>query len=128
MKDGAPRVLRGRLNAPLFKLAVQSTILVLLLIMLCSCQSIVLDPQGIVGSAEKTILLDSLAIMLAIVVPTIVATLVFAWWFRATNPRTRYLPEWAYSGRIELITWSIPLLTIMLLGGVRCSRSSIATE
>ena len=35
----------------------------------------VLDPQGPVGEAEKTILLNSLGIMLAIVIPTIVATL-----------------------------------------------------
>ena len=56
--------------------------------------------------------------MLAIVVPTIVATLGFAWWFRASNTRATYLPDWEYSGRIELIVWSIPLLVIMLLGGV----------
>ena len=87
-------------------------------LLLTSCQSAVLDPQGPVGIAEKTILLDSVAIMLAIVVPTIVATLGFAWWFRASNTKARRLPNWAYSGRIELITWSIPLLTIMLLGGV----------
>ena len=85
---------------------------------LTGCQPAVLDPQGPVGLAQKTILIDSLAIMLAIVVPTIAATLAFAWWFRASNERARYLPDWAYSGRIELITWSIPLLTIMLLGGV----------
>ena len=59
-----------------------------------------------------------MAIMLAIVLPTIAATLGFAWWFRASNTRARYQPDWAYSGRIELVTWSIPLLTIMLLGGV----------
>ena len=33
----------------------------------------ILDPQGPIGAAEKTILIDSLGIMLAIVVPTIVA-------------------------------------------------------
>ena len=64
------------------------------------------------------ILIDSLAIMLAIVVPTIAATFAFAWWFRASNARARYLPDWVFSGRIELIVWSIPLLVIMLLGGV----------
>src|SRR5258706_1710129 len=78
----------------------------------------VLDPRGPVGEAEKTILIDSLAIMLAIVVPTIVAILGFAWWYRASNTRARYLPTWAYSGRIELIVWGIPLLVVMLLGGV----------
>jgi cytochrome o ubiquinol oxidase subunit 2 len=87
-------------------------------LLLTACQPAVLDPQGPVGIAEKTILIDSLAIMLAIVVPTIVATFAFAWWFRASNIRARYLPTWAYSGRIELIVWGIPLLVVMLLGGV----------
>jgi cytochrome o ubiquinol oxidase subunit II len=87
-------------------------------VVLTACQPGVLDPQGSVGIAEKTILIDSLAIMLAIVVPTIVATLAFAWWFRAANTRAVYLPDFEYSGRIELIVWSIPLLTVILLGGV----------
>jgi cytochrome o ubiquinol oxidase subunit 2 len=87
-------------------------------IALTGCQPAVLDPQGPIGAAEKTILIDSLAIMLAIVVPTIVATLACAWWYRSSNTRARYLPEWAYSGQLEFIVWAIPLLTIMLLGGV----------
>jgi cytochrome o ubiquinol oxidase subunit 2 len=78
----------------------------------------VMDPQGPISAAEQTILFNSLAIMLAIVVPTIVGTLVFAWWFRASNPRARYRPDWVYSGRIELLVWSIPLLVIMFLGGI----------
>ncbi len=92
--------------------------IVLLPIVLTACQPAVLDPQGIIGIAEKTILIDSLAIMLAIVIPTVAATFAFAWWFRASNTRARYLPDFAYSGRLELIVWAIPLLVIMLLGGV----------
>ena len=61
---------------------------------------------------------NSVAIMLAIVVPTGIVALAFAWWFRASNTRAIHLPEFEYSGQIEMITWSIPLLTIMLLGGV----------
>src|ERR1700732_1303785 len=87
-------------------------------IALTACQGGILDPQGFIGIAEKTILVDSLAIMLAIVVPTIAATLAFAWWFRASNTKASYLPDFEYSGRIELIVWSIPLLTVILLGGV----------
>jgi cytochrome o ubiquinol oxidase subunit 2 len=56
--------------------------------------------------------------MLAIVVPTIVAIFAFAYWFRASNSRALHLPDWEYSGRIELVVWSIPTLTIILLGGV----------
>jgi len=85
--------------------------------MLAGCSG-VLDPQGPVGAGEKLILLDALAIMLAIVIPVIVATLAFAWWFRASNSRARYLPDWEFSGRIELVVWSIPALVIMFLGGL----------
>ncbi len=78
----------------------------------------VLSPVGPVGHAERVILFDSLAIMLAIVIPTMGATLAFGWWFRASNTRARYLPTWAYSGRLELIVWSIPALVVFFLGGI----------
>src|SRR5215218_6286740 len=84
----------------------------------CSGCGGVLDPQGPIGSAEKMILLNALAIMSAIVIPTIIATLGFAWWFRASNTKARYLPTFVYSGRIELITWSVPVLVILFLGGI----------
>ena len=77
-----------------------------------------MDPRGPVGRAEKTILLDSLAIMLAIVIPTIVAVFAFAWWFRASNTKAHYRPEWEFSGQIELVVWAIPVMVIILLGGV----------
>jgi len=85
---------------------------------LSGCNTGIFDPVGPVGSAEKSILIDSLGIMLAIVLPTIVAIVAFAWWYRASNGRARYLPDWEYSGRIEMVVWGIPLLVIMLLGGV----------
>ena len=78
----------------------------------------ILDPQGPIAAADKTILIDSIAIMLAIVLPTIAAIFAFAFWFRQSNPRATYLPNWAHSGRIELVVWSIPALTVILLGGV----------
>ena len=77
-----------------------------------------LDPQGPIAAADKTILIDSVAIMLAIVVPTIIAILAFAYWFRQSNPRAQYRPDFAYSGRLEMVVWAIPTLTIILLGGV----------
>jgi cytochrome o ubiquinol oxidase subunit II len=78
----------------------------------------VLSPAGPVGRAENLILYDALAIMLAIVIPTLLAAGLFAWWFRASNRNARYLRDFAYSGRIELIVWSIPTLVILFLGGV----------
>ncbi len=85
---------------------------------LAGCGTGVLAPRGAVGSAEVMMLVDALAIMLTIVVPTIVATLAFAWWFRASNTRARHLPEWAHSNQVEMVVWFIPLLVILLLSGV----------
>jgi len=90
----------------------------LLAVLLTACDWAVLDPRGPVGQVNRTLLIDSLAIMLAIVVPTIVATFAFAWWFRASNTRARYLPDWEFSGAVELVVWSIPCMVIILLGGV----------
>jgi cytochrome o ubiquinol oxidase subunit 2 len=91
--------------------------------LMASCNEGVLDPQGPVGKAERIILYDSTAIMLAVVIPVIVLTLIFAWWFRAKNSRARYRPDWEYSGRIEMIIWSIPALVILFLGGIAWTGS-----
>lgn len=100
------------------KLAIRSTVALALLPIISSCNRGILDPVGPVGAAEKTILINSTAIMLAIIIPTMLATVAFAWWFRRGNTKATYLPDWEYSGAIELVVWSIPALTIMLLGGI----------
>ncbi|WP_332054322.1 ubiquinol oxidase subunit II [Reyranella sp.] len=78
----------------------------------------VLDPQGPIGSAERLILLNATSIMLAVIVPVILLTIGFAWWFRAGNRRARHLPDWSYSGPVELVVWSIPALVVLFLGGI----------
>src|ERR1700754_4566339 len=85
---------------------------------LAGCEHGVLNTAGPVSHAERLILFNAVAIMLAIVVPTIVCILAFAWWYRATNRRAAYAPQWAYSGRLELLVWSIPALVIVFLGGI----------
>jgi cytochrome o ubiquinol oxidase subunit 2 len=87
-------------------------------ILVASCSEGPLNPQGPVAKAERLILLDATAIMLAVIVPVILLTFCFAWWFRSGNLRARYRPEWEYSGRIEMIIWAIPALVIFFLGGI----------
>ena len=82
------------------------------------CSEGVLDPKGPIATAERQILFNSLGIMLAIVIPTILATLGVAFWFRSSNPRAVYMPDFDYSGRLELLVWSIPAMTVLLVGGV----------
>jgi cytochrome o ubiquinol oxidase subunit 2 len=88
-------------------------------LLVASCQPAgVLDPQGPIASAELLLLLNSTAIMLIVVVPVILATLGFAWWYRSSNTRASRSPDEAYEGRIEFVVWSIPALIVILLGGV----------
>jgi cytochrome o ubiquinol oxidase subunit II len=78
----------------------------------------VLDPKGPIALAERQILFNATGIMLAIVIPVAIATLGVAFWFRASNERARYRPDFVYSGRIEMLVWSIPLMTVLLVGTV----------
>ena len=71
-----------------------------------------------IAAIDRQILLNSLGIMLAIVIPAILATLGVAFWFRASNERAQYRPDFAYSGRLEMLVWSIPAMTVFLVGGV----------
>jgi cytochrome o ubiquinol oxidase subunit II len=78
----------------------------------------VFHPAGPIGDQAWTITVDALLIMMVVAIPTILLTFWMAWRYRASNTKAQYLPEWAFSGRIEAIVWAIPLLVIMLLGGV----------
>jgi cytochrome o ubiquinol oxidase subunit II len=88
-------------------------------VLLASCQRAgVLDPQGPIASSERLLLINSTAIMLVVVVPVILATLAFAWWYRASNARANRSTDESFEGRLEFVVWSIPALTVILLSGV----------
>jgi cytochrome o ubiquinol oxidase subunit II len=88
-------------------------------ILLVSCsQHGILDPQGPIASAQLLLLINSTAIMLVVVVPVILATFAFAWWYRSSNTRANRASGEGYEGRLEFVLWSIPTLIVILLGGV----------
>jgi cytochrome o ubiquinol oxidase subunit 2 len=90
----------------------------MLLLSLAGCSGGVLEPRGPIASAERLLLINSTAIMLVVVIPVIVATLVFAWWYRSSNARASRSTDQSYEERIEFVVWSIPALTVILLSGV----------
>jgi cytochrome o ubiquinol oxidase subunit II len=85
---------------------------------LAGCSEGIFDPKGPIAAAQQELLLNSTAIMLVVVIPVILATLAFAWWYRASNARARRPPGENYEGRLEFVTWSIPALIVILLSGV----------
>src|SRR6202166_1116182 len=86
--------------------------------LLGGCTEGVLDPKGPIAAADRQILLNSLGIMLAIVIPVILATLGVAFWFRASTERARFGRFFAYSAPLEMLVWPTPAMTVFLVGGV----------
>jgi len=78
----------------------------------------ILDPRGPIASAQRELLINTTEIMLVVVVPVILMTLGFAWWFRSSNGRAARNDELAYEGRIDFVVWAIPTLVVILLGAV----------
>ena len=109
-----PLVAGGTVIAIVLAIAIPAA----LLLPLTGCSEGVLDPQGPIASAERLLLFNSTAIMLVVVVPVLVATLAFAWWYRSSNARASRSWDPAYEGRMEFVIWSIPALIVILLGGV----------
>ncbi|MDO9709016.1 ubiquinol oxidase subunit II [Paracraurococcus lichenis] len=92
--------------------------ILLLAAALAGCSGGPLDPHGPIAAQQRQLIFNALAVMLAIVIPTIAAAVGFAWWFRETNPRAKRRPDFVYSGRVEIVMWSIPVLTVTFLGGL----------
>jgi cytochrome o ubiquinol oxidase subunit II len=107
-----------QIRSKLVTLTSRAVIILIAGIALSGCNAGIFDPRGPVGAADRLILVDSLAIMMVIGLPTILATLAFAWWFRASNRQAKYRPHWVYSGRLEVIVWAIPALVVLFLGGI----------
>jgi cytochrome o ubiquinol oxidase subunit II len=85
---------------------------------LSGCQTVVMSPSGDIAKQQRDLIVTSFVLMMLIVIPVIVATLVFAWRYRASNQKAHYDPDWDHSTIIELMIWSAPLLIIIALGAI----------
>lgn len=79
------------------------------------CSSVLLSPKGDIGVQERSLILTALGLMLLVVVPVIILTLVFAWRYRASNPKAKYAPKWAHSTAIEAVVWVVPCVIVAIL-------------
>lgn len=84
-------------------------------LLLTGCDSVLMDPKGQVGEAERRLILTAFGLMLIVVIPVIVMTIMFAWRYRSNNSEAGYSPDWAHSNVIEIIVWFIPCVIIVFL-------------
>ena len=88
------------------------------------CRHVVLfDPKGPIGGAERSVILVAIALMLIVVIPVFVMSFLFARRYRASNAKATYTPKWSYSGKIDLITWLVPVAIVTALGILAWSQT-----
>ncbi len=86
--------------------------------LLTGCNAVLLNPSGDVAVQQRNLIYLATGLMLIVIIPVIIATIVFAWRYRASNASAKYDPEWHHSTKLELVIWSVPLMIIIALGSV----------
>ncbi len=73
----------------------------------------IIDAKGPIAIAERDLMYDAVAVMLIVIIPVFVLAFWFAWHYRASNKKARYDPTWSYSGRLDFVIWSVPVLIVI---------------
>lgn len=92
-----------------------SGLVLLITLYVYASDSAVLNPKGWVALQQRNLLFTATLLMLVVVVPVIIMTFVFAWKYRANNPKAKYTPDWDYSLLAESIWWGFPFIIIIVL-------------
>ncbi|MCM3635506.1 ubiquinol oxidase subunit II [Paenibacillus camelliae] len=103
---------------PVFrKLSAMLSVTLLLILTGCSNEKyLVLDPKGPIASAQKDLILITVAICTAIAIPVFIITAVIVWRYRERpNSKASYKPNWEHSTKLELTWWGIPIIAIIIL-------------
>ena len=100
------------------RLALRSLAALALAGALPACSPIVFNASGDVARQQGDLVILSTLLMLLIVIPVMVAIVVFAWRYRASNTEATYEPDWDHSTKLELMIWTAPLLIIICLGAI----------
>ncbi|NBV77616.1 ubiquinol oxidase subunit II [bacterium] len=79
---------------------------------------VLFNPQGPVAEAQMHIFFTALILMLVIAVPVFVIAAVFAYEYRKSNTRARYMPTWDHNTFGEFVWWTVPTVVIAILAVV----------
>lgn len=86
-----------------------------------------LDPQGPVAAAQRSHLLQVIALLAIVVVPVFVLIPLFAWRYRYSNSKATYRPTWDFSKGLEVLIWGVPAVIVVVLATLLI-RSTIALD
>ena len=75
----------------------------------------VIYPSGQVGDHQQSLLMLTVLLSAAVVIPVFLMLGIFAWRYRDTNKKAKYKPEWQENVLLEAIWWGIPVIIITSL-------------
>lgn len=85
---------------------------------LSACHAVVLDPSGDIAIQQRDLLINSALLMLVIIIPVMLLTVGFAYYYRQSNKKAQFEPEWDHSILLELVIWAGPLFIVICLGAM----------
>ena len=92
-------------------------------LLLNGCNIAVFDTKGLIAAKQADLIITSVMLMLIVVIPVFILTFVFAFKYRASNPKAKYTPEWEHNNALEVIWWTIPIIIIVILGVITWKSS-----
>ncbi len=79
------------------------------------CNFVLFYSGGQLGVEQGKLIILAFSLMLIVVVPVITMAIVFPLWYSSKN-KNEYKPNWSHSTIIEIFSWGIPILIILVLG------------
>ncbi|QCI20019.1 MAG: ubiquinol oxidase subunit II [Buchnera aphidicola (Brevicoryne brassicae)] len=89
--------------------------LIIIFFSLNGCNTLLLDPHGLIAVEESSLILISFIMMLFIIIPVIFMSIYFPVKYCSKNKNQTYEPDWSDSKKIEIVIWSVPILIISFL-------------
>jgi len=84
--------------------------------LLAGCSRMTLfDPKGLIGDAERFVILASFGLMLIVVIPVFVMLFWFSVKYRTSDTKANYMPKWSCSKKIESAMWLVPAVIVAVL-------------
>jgi len=77
-----------------------------------------LQGSGSIANAEGALIIQATFLMLIVVVPVLFLLFFFAWRYRTSNTKAKYVPNWHNSKMDELIWWAVPLEIVLVIGAL----------
>ncbi|WP_336287701.1 MULTISPECIES: ubiquinol oxidase subunit II [unclassified Bartonella] len=87
-------------------------------LLLSGCKIDVLQPSGYVARQQLILIITCVVVMLCVVIPVMIAVVVLAIKYRASNTAEEYLPDWGHSNKLEAFMWGVPIIIVTILGSL----------